>query len=129
MKKKSASQSAFLNLRLLTGLFLGLAAVFLALLGFGKFSAQAQQGNESATQSINAVLPPGFDCAQIRALGLDRQDNLRAGAIRIACGEGQGGSATLHETISQVIQNALAPEAYGSGDVNLITGTDSGSHI
>jgi high-affinity Fe2+/Pb2+ permease len=82
MKKKSASQSAFLNLRLLTGLFLGLAAVFMALLGFGQFSAQAQQGNKGVTQStgsvlpqgfVNSVLPPGFDCAQIHALGLDRQ--------------------------------------------------------
>ena len=43
MKKKSASQSAFFNLRLLTGLFLVLTGVFLALLGFGQFSAQAQQ--------------------------------------------------------------------------------------
>ena len=42
MKKKSASQSAFFNLRLLTGLFLVLTGVFLALLGFGAFSAQAQ---------------------------------------------------------------------------------------
>ena len=43
MKKKSASQSASFNLRILTGLFLVLAGVFLALLGFGAYSAQAQQ--------------------------------------------------------------------------------------
>ena len=35
MKKKSASQSAFFNLRVLIGLFTILAGVFLALLGFG----------------------------------------------------------------------------------------------
>jgi hypothetical protein len=78
---------------------------------------------------VNSVLPPGFDCAQIHALGLDRQDNLRAGAIRIACGQAQGGTATLHETISRVIQNALAPETYGGEDINLITGADTGQHI
>ena len=49
MKKKSTSQSAFFNLRVLIGLFIVLAGVFLALLGFGTFSgltassAQAQQ--------------------------------------------------------------------------------------
>ena len=136
MKKKSASQSAFLNLRILTGLFLGLAGVFLALLGFGQFSAHAQQQatpaiNQSMSTGIpSTVLPPGFDCAQIRALGLDRQDNLRAGAIRIACGEALGGSASVLDTIHQVIQNALAPEAYGTGDKDLITpGTEAGTHI
>ena len=38
MKKKSASQSAFFNLRVLIGLFIVLAGVFLALVGFGAFS-------------------------------------------------------------------------------------------
>ena len=42
MKKKSASQSAFFNLRVLIGLFIVLAGVFLALVGFGVFSATAQ---------------------------------------------------------------------------------------
>src|SRR4029453_5870012 len=38
MKKKSSSQSAFFNLRVLFGLFVMLAGVFLALLSFGTFS-------------------------------------------------------------------------------------------
>jgi hypothetical protein len=41
MKRKSTSQSAFFNLRVLIGLFITLGGVFLALLGFGV--AQAQQ--------------------------------------------------------------------------------------
>ena len=50
MKTKSASQSAFFNLRLLVGFALCLAGVFLALLAFGIFSgaparAEAPQGN------------------------------------------------------------------------------------
>ena len=38
MKKKSTSQSAFFNLRVLIGLFVVLAGVFLALVGLGAFS-------------------------------------------------------------------------------------------
>jgi hypothetical protein len=50
MKRKSASQSAFFNLRLLLGFVLCLAGVTLALLAFGVFSgapALAQASNQS----------------------------------------------------------------------------------
>jgi hypothetical protein len=47
MKKKSTSQSAFFNLRVLIGLFVFLAGVFLALLGFGTFSNASAQSNTS----------------------------------------------------------------------------------
>ena len=48
MKKKSNSQSAFLNLRVFIGLFIALAGVFLALLGAGAFSsATAQSPNQN----------------------------------------------------------------------------------
>ena len=43
MKKKSNSQSAFLNLRVFIGLFIALAGVFLALLGAGRFSSATAQ--------------------------------------------------------------------------------------
>src|SRR4029434_2426321 len=86
MKKKSTSQSAFFNLRVLIGLFTVLAGVFLALVGFGAFSVQAQQKPTLTQSTIYQVLPPGFDCSPIRALCLDRQDNLRAGSILLACG-------------------------------------------
>jgi len=134
MKKKSTSQSAFFNVRVLIGLFVVLTGVFLALIGFGTFSgltansAQAQQKARIITNPPNALVPAGFDCSQISALGIDRQDNMRAGAIMIACGEAQGGSAS---NFSELMQQVLAatPLAYGGPDVNLITGTDSGSHI
>ena len=48
MKKKSTSKSAFLNLRVLIGLFMVLAAVFLALLGLGTFSNASAQANPAA---------------------------------------------------------------------------------
>src|SRR6266850_5366519 len=96
MKKKSASRSAFFNPRVLFGLFIVLAGVFLALAGLGTFSAitassvQAQQKHKI----INIPgLPPGFDCATIHELGIDKMENLGAGAIMIACGEATGGSA------------------------------------
>ena len=100
MKKKSASQSAFLNLRLLTGAFLVLTGVFLALIGIGKFSVQAQSKNNAATTSISPLVPPGFDCSQLRALGINVQENLRAGAIMIFCGEAEGGSGESEGAIS-----------------------------
>src|SRR6266568_951075 len=87
MKKKSTSQSAFFHLRILTGLFLVLAGVFLALMGFSRLYAQSQQRNNAATKFPDSLVPAGFDCSQIHALGIDMQENLLAGAIMIYCGE------------------------------------------
>jgi hypothetical protein len=50
MKKKSASQSAFFNLRVLIGLFVVLAGVFLALVGLGAFSNLLAQPRNPSTQ-------------------------------------------------------------------------------
>ena len=58
MKKKSNSQSAFLNLRVFIGLFIALAGVFLALLGAGAFSSATAQGtsqNSDSQSSDNIV--------------------------------------------------------------------------
>src|SRR5437773_8845240 len=143
MKKKSTSQSAparrspseggFFNLRVLIGLFIVLAGVFLALLGLGTFPAasiaQAQQ-NYIITNSTDPLVPPGFDCSRIHELGIDKQENMRAGAIMIACGQTQGGSASPAGAFSQFVQKLLpAPLAYGTTDVNLITGTETYPNI
>ena len=58
MKKKSTSQSAFFNLRVLIGLFVFLAGVFLALLGFGAFSNLFAQRSAAARQSAAACPGP-----------------------------------------------------------------------
>src|SRR6266481_6067043 len=135
MKQKSTSQSAFFNVRVLIGLFVVLTGVFLALIGFGTFSgltansAQAQQKPKIIINSTNALVPNGFDCSKIHELGIDKQDNMRAGAIRIACGLEPGGFPSVFETVHQAIQEALAPMAYGATDKDLITGTDAGTHI
>src|SRR5438093_9221690 len=139
MKKKSASQSTparrslgeagFLNLRVLIGLSVILAGVFLALLGFGTFSAQAQQKYRFVLNSIDPLVPAGFDCAKIRELGIDKQEKLRAGAIMIACGEAEGGSASPGHTFSQFVQQLLQPTAYGATDVDLITGVETNPNV
>src|SRR5713101_74653 len=129
MKKKS-SQSAFFNLRVLIGLFIVLAGVFLALAGFGAFSAQAQQKNKIITNSNNPLVPKGFDCSKIEELGIDKQENMRAGAIMIACGRQRGGGpSSPFGTFSQFVQKLMAPLAFGAADVNLVTGTETSPHI
>ena len=134
MKKKSTSQSAFFNLRVLIGLFIVLAGVFLALIGFGTFSGlTASSAKAQQTPKIIDIpgLPPGFDCATIHDLGIDKQESLRAGLIMIACGEAEGGSASAspYRAFSQLVQNLVAPLAYGAADVDLITGTETPPHI
>ena len=58
MKKKSNSQSAFLNLRVFIGLFIALAGVFLALLGAGAFSSATAQGpnQNPGSQSVDNIV-------------------------------------------------------------------------
>src|SRR5438552_2994046 len=131
MKNKSASQSAFFNLRLLIGLFIVLAGVFLALAGFGV--AQAQQKNSIITNSNDPLVPNGFDCSRIHELGIDKQENFRAGAIMIACGtKGSRGSSSPLGAFSQAIKavkKLWSPLVYGTTDVDLITGTETFPHV
>src|SRR5881296_3322413 len=129
MKKKSASHSAFFNPRVLVGVIIVLAGVSLALFAanpFGRSAARNQQQNQPAPSSIDlSLLPPGFDCSQIHALGIDKQENLRAGAIMIACGLSEGGSGSaVRSNFSQWLQKLLPtqlwPETYGGTDKDLI---------
>jgi S-layer homology domain len=55
MKKKSTSHSAFLNLRVLIGLFVLLAGVFLALVSFGTFSRVFAQNGVTREQMTVAL--------------------------------------------------------------------------
>src|SRR5207253_644353 len=77
--------------------------------------------------SIDPLVPVAFDCSRIRQLGIDRQENLRAGAIMIHCGLAKGGGAPSHfgPLSSKVVQNLMAPLVFGGVDVDLITGTES----
>jgi hypothetical protein len=147
MKKKSTSQSAFLNLRVLIGLFVALTGVSLALLATAKPSGvafgmssharttQAQQKYQITTRSqhISPLVPPGFDCSRIRQLGIDRMENLRAGATMIFCGEAKGGSEPgeggASNAFSKLVHKLMAPVTFGGTDVDLVTGTETFPNI
>ncbi len=134
MKKKSASKSAFFNLRVLIGLCIALAGVSLTLLGLDAFAASSAPlkiKNHIITASNDPLVPVGFDCTKIQQLGIDKQENFRAGAIMMACGadEASGYSpAAFFQRITQAVKRLLVP-LYGVGDVNLITGTETSPNI
>src|SRR5438094_1930960 len=126
---RNLGQDGVLNLRVLIGLLVCLAGIFIALLGFGARSAQAQQNQRIISQSVDPLVPAGFDCSKIHELGIDKQENMRAGAIMIACGEAEGGSASPLGAFAQLIQNLLSPLAYGTTDVDLVTGAEISPNI
>src|SRR5213082_56251 len=138
MKKKFTSQSAFFNPRVLIGLCIVLVGVVLALAQIGVFSAAAQsiiQGmtrGKIITQSQDPLVPVGFDCSKIHEKGIDKQENFRAGAIMIACGEVSGAATSATSTLGPIghfIKSLLMPLAYGATDKNLITGTETFPNI
>ena len=59
MKRKSTSQSAFFNLRVLIGLFVFLSGVFLALLSFGFFSSAKAQSPKTGNANARTVAVAG----------------------------------------------------------------------
>src|SRR5438132_8232357 len=151
MKKKSTSQSAFLNLRVLIGLFVALTGV--SLLALGQFAtaanpfrpgvaassharttqAQPQYKVSTKSQNISPLVPPGFDCSKIRRLGIDKMENFRAGAIMIFCGQAKGGGepdeSGASSAFSKLVHNLTAPVSFGGTDVDLVTGTETAPHI
>src|SRR5215471_16014772 len=128
MKKKSTSQSAF-TLRLLVASVFCVASVLITLFGSGAFSVSAQLKPQVIMQSTDPLVPVGFDCSRVRELGIDKQENLRAGAIMIACGEAQGGTPSASSALFEAIKNALPPLSYGVSDVDLVTGTETSPNV
>src|SRR5712672_3908020 len=128
MKKNSTSQSPF-TLRLLVASVFCAASVVVTLLAFGAFSAEAELRQQVIMQSTDPLVPVGFDCSRISELGIDKQENLRAGAIMIACGEAQGGKPSASSALFEAIKSALAPLAYGATDVDLITGAETSPNV
>src|SRR5262245_5170360 len=135
MKKKSASKSAFFNLRVLIGLFIVLAGISLALLGLDAFPANrapVQIRNHIIIASNDPLVPVGFDCSKIEELGINKMENFRAGAIMIACGaDGTPGSSSVEGFFARIasgIKRLLVP-LYGAGDVNLITHPETSPNV
>ena len=121
MKKKSASKSAFFNLRVLIGLCIALAGISVALLGLDAFAANTAPvkiTNHIITTSNDPLVPVGFDCTKIRQLGIDKQENFRAGAIMIACGAAEGGSGSsvgFFQRITQAVKTITRAAVWRRG--------------
>ena len=135
MKKKSASKSAFFNLRVLIGLCIALAGISLALVALDAFAANSAPfkiRNHIITASNDPLVPVGFDCSRIEELGIHKQENFRAGAIMIACAAdstpGYSSVGAFFQRVAQGVKKLLVP-LYGAGDVNLITGTETSPNI
>ena len=128
MNKNSTSQSAF-TLRLVVASVFCAASVVIALLGLGTFSAEAQLRQRVIMQSTDPLVPVMFDCSKIHELGIDKQENMRAGAIMIYCGEAEGGAASPSHSFSRLVQTLLTPLAYGTTDVDLVTGGEISPNV
>src|SRR4029077_11394813 len=114
MKKKSTTQSAFFNIRVLIGLFILLAGAFIALAGLGVFTSFAANPPAKQYRAYNSsvdisLLPPGFDCSKIHELGYDKMENFRAGLVLKGCGVGAGeeDSPSAADATSQFVQRLL----------------------
>ena len=136
--RRSFSEGGFFNLRLSIGVFMAMAGVSLALAGSGALSATAQSiiqampKGKIITSSTDPLVPVGFDCSTIHEKGIDKQENFRAGAIMIACGQTPGGSTSATSTLGPLgrfIQKLLAPLAYGASDVDLVTGSETSPNV
>src|SRR5438067_11395580 len=127
MKKRRTTQSAFFNLRVLIGLLTALTGVSLVLLGFGTPTVPAAsitqtQQSYTAANSIDPLVPAWFDCSKVHELGIDKQENLRAGAIMIFCGLAEGGIPFRGGGVSKLVQKLVASVSYGGPDVDLLHG-------
>src|SRR5205809_669943 len=142
MKKKSTpvrrnfSEGGFFNLRVLFGLCVGMTGISLALFAanpLGRSSSpssakvvQPQQKYKVNTQpGWDPLVPAAFDCSNIHQLGIDKQENLRAQAIMIFCGHRDTDTGSSSGASSKLAQKLMAPLAFGSTDVDLITGAES----
>src|SRR5262249_46559170 len=84
------------------------------------------------TYSTDPLVPVGFDCSTIYEKGIDKQENFRAGALMIACGEAPALPSYTTSTLGPIghfIKKLLLPLAYGGGDKNLVTGPETGANI
>jgi hypothetical protein len=131
MKKRINSRSAFFYLRVSIGMALLLAGVFLTLLCVNQFSANASERGKSSLGVNPLLIPPMFDCSQLNSLGYNVQENFRAGAIMIYCGQAQGGLEDEEEgqaSSGSFGEQLLAP-LLGGTDKDLVTGTETPPHI
>src|SRR6266487_3812180 len=136
----TSREGGFFNPRVLITLAIVLAGFFLALASIGVFSATGQsiavglQKYKIITRSTDPLVPEGFDCSTVYEKGIDKQENMRAGAIMIACGLAPGGSTSTSATstlgpVGRFFQRLFAPMTYGTGDVDLINHSETSPNI
>src|SRR5260370_14867226 len=83
-------------------------------LGRSTSDPAAGKTNQSQTPiTLNTLLnlkvfPAGFDCSKVHQLGIDKQDNMLAGLIMIACVYTEGGSAEGSEEGAASTGNAFS---------------------
>ena len=82
------------------------------------------KGDSRQASKDNPLVPDDFDCSTITEKGIDRQENLRAGAILAYCGwfpgaQVPGGESEDIEKRSQDPWHLLTPFSYGGLDVNV----------
>ena len=118
MKKKSTSQSAFFNLRVLAALLVGMTGISLALFAANPLARGTSPGRPVAAKSVKPqqkyalgkstdfqILPPGFDCSKIHQLGIDTMENFRAAPIMVVCGVEPEGKASPAKAFSKFVQS------------------------
>lgn len=130
MKKKTESPGA--TSRVVFGMLLLIGGAALAVLSVDQFPAQAKRQSPAANTVNMALIPPGFDCAQIHALGIDQQENLRASAMMIYCGEALGGSPDGDDddgAPAASFGEKLLQPLLGGADKDLVTGTETFPHV
>src|SRR4029434_390302 len=132
MKKKSTSRSAFLNLRVLFGLFVMLAGVFLALVSFGPATTGFAQGTtrEQMTVALAQVLainPPACVAGQEMFHDVPASspfcpfiEELSRRGITGGCG---GGNFCPGDPVTRQQMAVFLVKALGSEDVHLGGGT------
>ena len=129
MNKNNTARSVLCRTRVVASLCTVFAGALTALLSFESFSVQAGQEPNNIIKSTQPPVPSSFDCSKIHQLGIDKQLNVRAGAIMIFCGESQESSRFSFGQLAGPVQKLLRPVTYGQMDVSLITGVETFPHI
>jgi hypothetical protein len=156
MKKKGASHSAFFNLRALIGGFVFLAGVVLALLGFDSFTLRAAGITQSqqkyvATNSIDPLVPPGFDCSKAitgkcdvggyndnpggtALLSVTNSATVTAASVYVYSSGTLTGNGTVSTTNGTTVDGTAAPKGGGTtltvgGDLQLHSGATTQCNV
>ena len=85
--------------------------------------AQANATNIEPWSIEKADPLDNIDCAKMIAMGIEKQENMRAGRIKVHCGLEPAGSESYEISPELPSFNGYDPFAIGGVDVDVITGT------